>query len=103
MENIEKEMKFGRPEAIGNIGTIWPPGITGLHINNQSFYPGTQLFGPIFSHSYAPYPMITPMYLGFPYGYVFGYPIIQYRPGFADFDKPNLHQLRTGYDGCPLG
>lgn len=83
MENIENEMNFWRPEAIGNIGTVWPPGITGLKINNQSPHPGMQLFGPILGFSYAPYPMVTPMYLGFPYSYVYGYPMIQYRTGFV--------------------
>ncbi|KQX44563.1 hypothetical protein [Paenibacillus sp. Soil724D2] len=84
-ENFIKEMNFGRPEAVGNIGTVWPPGITGLKINYQSPHLGTQLFGPIHGYSYAPYPMITPMYLGFPYSYAFGYPIIQYRTGFVRY------------------
>ncbi|NOU88518.1 hypothetical protein GC102_22580 [Paenibacillus sp. LMG 31460] len=70
MENIANEMIFGRPVAVGNIGTVWPPGITGLKINYQNPHQGTQLFGPILGYSYAPYPMVTPMYLGFPYSYV---------------------------------
>ncbi|NOU71015.1 hypothetical protein GC098_06140 [Paenibacillus sp. LMG 31458] len=81
VKNIENENNFGRPEAIGNIGTVWPPGITGLKINYQNPYPGTQLFGPILGYSYAPYPMVAPMYVGFPYSYIFGNPIIQYRIG----------------------
>lgn len=76
--NNGKEMNYWRPEAVGNVGTVWPPGITGLKINHQTPYQGMQVFGPITNYSYIPYHMITPMYLGFPYSNVYGYPIIQF-------------------------
>lgn len=57
--------EWRQPEAVGNVGTVWPPGITGVKIYG-SLPPSVHFIGPVHGYNHVPYHMSAPMYLVFP-------------------------------------
>ncbi|MFC5452794.1 hypothetical protein [Paenibacillus aestuarii] len=57
--------KWRQPEAVGNVGSVWPPGFTGVKIYG-SLPSGVHFYGPVHSYHHLPYYFNAPMYLGFP-------------------------------------
>jgi hypothetical protein len=58
-------IEWRQPEAVGNVGTVWPPGITGVKVYGN-LPPGVHFIGPVHGYHHIPFQIIAPMYLGFP-------------------------------------
>jgi hypothetical protein len=61
-------IEWRQPGAVGNVGTVWPPGITGVKVYGN-LPSGVHFIGPVHGYHHIPIQIIAPMYLSFP---VFG-------------------------------